>query len=393
MALNNPVPTGAVRSPRAIIMINNVQMVDYESFEVANNVGHFVSDTFHIRLPLYSPRNGFSFADWQSNIDLVATISVGFSSSAVNVQSPVQLIIGPIDRIDVDVMEGIVEITGRDYSGVFIETVIDQKDFLNATSSQAVQQIITLMNQTMNATLTGNITTTTNKIGIYTSDANASLRLANRGTAWDLITELAALEGFITYVTGTTLYFGPPPQQDSPAWILGVSMPSSLGPPILSNAKHIKLTRSLTIATDVKVTVRSGNSQTRKIVYGTAQAVNPNRGNRAGGPRRPAQQFNYNIAGLTQDQANVKALALAQQITKHERLMSFTLPGDTSIMKYPMIQLQGTGTQADQTYFIDRIDHRFSMREGYEMEIATKNHSPTTQYGTFAPPPAAATDT
>jgi hypothetical protein len=74
------------------------------------------------------------------------------------------------------------------------------------------------------------------------------------------------------------------------------------------------------------------------------------------------------------------ALKLAQQKAaeqaQHERVWEATMPGDLALDPRSMIQLVGTATDFDQTYFIDMIDRHLSMEHGFVQRIRAKNSSP-----------------
>jgi hypothetical protein len=76
------------------------------------------------------------------------------------------------------------------------------------------------------------------------------------------------------------------------------------------------------------------------------------------------------------------ALKLAQQkaaeLTQHERVWEATMPGDLTLDPRTMIQLVGTETDFDQTYFVDVIDRHLSMEHGFVQHLRAKNTSPRT---------------
>jgi hypothetical protein len=81
------------------------------------------------------------------------------------------------------------------------------------------------------------------------------------------------------------------------------------------------------------------------------------------------------------------ALKLAQrklaELTRHERTIRISMPGELALSPRNMITLEGTGTDFDQTYYIDVIERRMQHDRGLTERIIAKNTSPRTE--TIAP--------
>ena len=77
---------------------------------------------------------------------------------------------------------------------------------------------------------------------------------------------------------------------------------------------------------------------------------------------------------MTLAQAQAKANAILSDISRHERIVNFEVPGDLSLNPRSVVQVQGTQSGFDQTFFIDRISRSVSFNEGFRMEVACKNH-------------------
>lgn len=364
LALNEALPASSVRKPRGKVRVNGLILDNWTGFDVRVN-SHYVSDTYTVKLPLYAQPADYGLDFWMEATDLVAELLVESQDSS-NTKS---LIIGPVDNVGVDAMTGVVTFSGRDWSGALIETKILTTDFLNLTASQAARKIVG-----QHVGLTGAITETKTPIGVYYGDQNVQVRSAHQMTEWDFLTALADQEGFQVLVDNATLYFGPPPTLDKGnPFIVNMEMRQN-GPPQRGNATQLSITRSLTFARDVYVTVKSADPVTGKAVTAEFHSVASARGNRAG-QKLPAQRYFYNIPSLNQSQAQQKAQALAKQITLQERLLIGTMPGDPTLTKSTVIQLIGTNSLADQYYYPDSINHRLSFDGGYLMDVHAKNHS------------------
>ena len=64
-----------------------------------------------------------------------------------------------------------------------------------------------------------------------------------------------------------------------------------------------------------------------------------------------------------------------EQITRHERILTASMPGDASLSTRTMVRLVGTNTAYDQMYYPDTVTRRLSFQDGYRMDLRAKNHS------------------
>ena len=90
------------------------------------------------------------------------------------------------------------------------------------------------------------------------------------------------------------------------------------------------------------------------------------------------QQYVFVRPNLTEDQAQQLANQLYAEIITHERTINVTLPGDSILTPRVLVQLTGTGTGYDQTYYPNTV-RRTVGRGGYLMYLSAKNHSPQTE--------------
>jgi hypothetical protein len=88
-----------------------------------------------------------------------------------------------------------------------------------------------------------------------------------------------------------------------------------------------------------------------------------------------SQTYSFTVPNLTRDQAEQFALAQIAEITRHERILTASLPGDNDLTTRAMVQLIGTNTAWDQLYYPATVTRRISFDEGYRMELRAKNHS------------------
>lgn len=389
-SLNNPRdPSGIARSPRPYVVLNGVKLPEkaVKSIEVTN-ASHFTADTFHLELAVSGLPAAYGPAYWaDSQSD---RISIGVSMAG---ETPTPLIVGQVDDVDWNLFGTTITLTGRDLSARLIDSKTAEK-FQNQTSSEIAEALA------QRHELAASVQPTATLAGTYYEIDHAIT--THEETEWDLLTYLAQKEGFDVWVSGTTLYFQPslklPQAANSPAplpWQTGASAelpwranpqpsPTASAPPYVllasinadgsfaSNAEQINLRRSQTLARDVIVKVRSWNQKQQRAFTVTAKRSQTKKSQRVGGE---AQTYSFVRPNLTQDQAQKLAESLAEDITRHERVLTASLPGDNQLVTRCMVRLAGTNTAWDQLYYPDTVTRRLSMDEGYRMDLKAKNHS------------------
>ena len=132
----------------------------------------------------------------------------------------------------------------------------------------------------------------------------------------------------------------------------------------------LRLERSLTLARDIEVTVKSWNSRQQSAFTQTARAQG--RGTLGG----KAQRYIFVRPNLTSGQALQLAQQMLAELTRHERVVVATMPGDLRITPRSMIALAGTSTAFDQNYFVDEIERTMRFEGGFVQRIRAKNLSP-----------------
>jgi hypothetical protein len=182
---------------------------------------------------------------------------------------------------------------------------------------------------------------------------------------------LAEREGFDLWVSGQTLNFQPPVPLTADPYVLQWSDQGQGNR--VANFETIKLHRSQTLAKDVVVTIKSFNQAQGTNVTAIAKRSQASKSQRVGGA---AQQYTFYQPNLTQAAAQLLANARAEEITRFERVITGTLPGDNLLTNRSLIKLTGTQTEWDQVYFVDSVTRKMSPKDAYSMEFRAKNHSP-----------------
>jgi hypothetical protein len=358
------------RAPRLRLVANGLPITGAIEAEVQSN-NHYAADRLSASIALGADIWA-SAAFWSSQTTVL--IDVQFSLDAGNTFT--SLIQGLVDTVSIDVISGVLRIEGRDLTALLIESRT-QETFANRTSSE----IATLLSLRHN--LIPVVTSTTTPVGRYYQNEHDRVVLnqfSRSMTEWDLLVFLAGQEEFDVFISGTSLFFQPA----SIGTISSVAM-------VPSQLQDLRLERSLTLARDIVVTVKSWNSRQQNAFSQTVRASGQQgSGSRVGGSglgsggMGEAQHYIFVRPNLTMNDALKLAQQKATELTQHERVWEATMPGDLSLTPRHMVQLAGTGTDFDQIYFIDRIDRHLSMPQGFVQRIRAKNTSPRTSTTTPA---------
>jgi phage protein D len=343
------------RAPRLRIIANGALLTGAVEAEVISN-NHYAADRFAASVALGADVwAAASF--WSSEPDILMDVQFSLDGGA----SFTSLVQGTVDNVVIDPMTGSVHLDGRDLTAPLIETRT-QETFANRTASE----IAALLAHRHN--LTPSVSPTTTPVGRYYQDEHDRVTLnqfSRATTEWDLLVFLACQEGFDVFVEGTTLYFQPATQQSAPPVLL---RPSEL--------TDLRLERSLTLARDIEVTVKSWNSRQNSAFVQKARAAGRGGTGRSGGP---PQNYVFVRPNLTPDDALKLAQQKLAELTRHERVIEASMAGELTMTPRSMIMLDGTGSDFDQVYHVDLIERRLHISGGFTQHIRAKNTSPRTE--------------
>ncbi len=347
------------RAPRLRLLANGMRITGVIDAEViANN--HYGADRFSAAVALgtdpWAPA-GF----WASQTDIQVDVQFSLDGGA-SFQS---LLVGAVDSVAIDPILGHVQIHGRDLTAGLIEART-QETFANRTASE-IATILAGRHQ-----LVPVITQTTTPVGRYYQSEHDRITLgqfSRATTEWDLLVFLARQEGFDVFVQGQELHFQPPSSAPTLAQVIRPT-----------DATELRLERALTLARDIEVTVKSWNSRNQAAFTQTARAARQQGGaGQGGGKSGPPQRYVFVLPNLTPDAALKFAQTKLQELTQHERVIEVSMPGELSLSPRSTLILDGTGTEFDQTYFIDTIERRLHRDSGFTQRIRAKNASPRSQ--------------
>jgi hypothetical protein len=353
-----PSTGSAWRAPRLRVLANGAPIEGAVEADVRSN-NHYAADRFSVVVAL-----GLDLwanaAYWASQTDILLDIQFGLDGGATYTS----LIQGLIDSVSVDVLTGALRIEGRDLTASMIDNRT-QETFANRTSSE----IATIFADRHK--MTPIVTATTTPVGRYYQNEHDRISLnqfSRSMTEWDLLIFLAGQEGFDVFVSGTSLYFQP-----------AASLPATPYAVTPAQLQDLRLERSLTLARDIVVTVKSWNSRQQNAFTQTVRASG-RRGSGASGTSSsgPPQHYVFVRPNLTMNDALKLAQQKAAELTQHERVWEATMPGDLTLDPRSVIQLIGTATDFDQTYFVDTIERHLSVEQGFIQRVRAKNTSPRT---------------
>jgi len=347
------------RQPRSIIRVNDQEFPCVTDWDVENN-RFFDADTFRVEFAVSGFPQGRGPAWWLDTDDLFVEVLAGFPSDPNNFTAGelVSLIYGRVDDLDWNLGDPTMIVSGRDLTSQMIDTKTSEK-YPNKKASDIAGVIAAKYG------LTPKIAATSERVGTYYDQDH--VRLQSEQTEWDLLTWLAREEGFQVYVSGRNLYFGPVGEVAEPMKL--VYTPPTDFAPAQIDQEQVSFSQVKTLAKDISVTVKSWNPKKKRVFKDTA---------RGAGGHGQAQEYVRNIPGLDQQQVRDRAKQILAELTQHEMNLNFSGPATHNLVIGQKIELTGTGTRADQSYYPDTIRRIMSgsYGEGYDWTVAAKNHSP-----------------
>ncbi len=352
----------SARTPACVVTLNG-EFVTWETVTVKGQ-NYYMADTYTIELPL-SGNPQFSYAFWATVATAEIKIYMGFPNDITRFTANELTLIfqGGLDTINLSVGLNTVTLTGRDYAYLLIDKKITDS-YVMQTASQIATQLA------VQNGLTPVVTATTTPVGQYTY--NEFNLFPNAITEWDLLTYLAQLEVFNLYVIRKELHFEPFPDPKIAPFIVPIQLADLEYAFPRVNVTSMNFGRTLTLASDVDVTIQSFSMLTGGLITKTATSSHVGQG-----VKGQKQKFVYSRPNLTPAQAAIQAQQGAHDITQWEKKLDIELPADVTLTKNTPVKITGTGTEWDQIYYIDDITRSLSagVSEGFSMSLQMKNHS------------------
>ena len=353
-----------LRQPRGIVRVNGAALPGWIEWEVTNNT-HRQSDTFRVcyacgKLP---PNQNAAWLTAQAKIQIEIFAGFPQNPAGFDTSELTRWMIGNCDGQSFDQERNTIELCGRDLTSEMIDTKTSEK-FLNQKASDIAKTIASRHGFTADVDDTGSPDGT-----FYEID---HARINNAATEWDLLTELADNEGYNVWMDGTTLHFKSQDASSTGTYMIRWTPPDAQRAFPRANAMNLKFSRNNMLSQkNTAVTVNSWNAKQKAKFSGQATASRLE----ASG----TLAYIYNEPGLTQDQASRRAKEKLKGIIRNEMTLNASLPADNILTVRALVQVEGTGTAYDQTYWPVSVRRRMSFEEGYRMELDAKNHAPETE--------------
>lgn len=345
------------RVPRCLVYLNG-EPLQVESLHVDTNT-RLAADTFRLRTVIAADRKQLTsrLNYWGSVSDALVEIYAGFPANpnAYGRNDLSRLVVGRVDDLYLNPAGNSVELYGRDLSAQMMDTLTVEK-FPNKTSSD-IAAIIAARHGFETA-----IQPTTGNAGrLFNNDWT----LLQGGSEFDLLAYLADREGYRVYMEGTTLHFEP--ATEAAATPYTVNLWYDADGMLHSDAKTLQVTRNLTLAGTVNAVVRSMQTGQSRPFEAKASRPMP----QLSDDDKP-QTYTMSVPGLTRDAAQQRANKLLADTLSKERVLRVELPADSTLGRYSMVRLQGSGTSLDADYMPVSVERRFSLKGGYSMTAHCK---------------------
>ena len=315
----------------------------------------------------FVPDDAFPASWWAATANKTMLISIEMAVDGVTFHP---MITGNVDSHKYDAIGNTITAVGRDLAAGMLDTRI-VTTYRNKTSSEIAAMFAA------EHSLKTNITPTPNFVGRYYDTDHDETNSGNFSPAtneWDLLCRLGDREGIIPYVFGTTLYFNPP--ADNPP-MFPVSLTRDSYGLLVANVIGLDLTRNMTAARDVVVTVRSWHSRQKTTFSATVRTKTKDASTDA---TLPPSKYLRTIPNLTQAQCLAMAKKYALDISQHERNASISIPSLALMDPQTVIPLSGTGTDYDMTFYPLTISYDIDFKSGASTTVQAKFSSPLFLY-------------
>jgi hypothetical protein len=360
------------------VKINGNNVPGWIDFSVTNNT-YFEADTFRVTysataLTQMVAPDALYDATWFSEIATDTFVEI---LAAVRVSNPDKpdpsemssLIYGRVDDIEYNPKLRTITLTGRDLTGALIDAKLP-RDYTNQSASYIATDLASQHN------LIPVVTATTGRVGTTQPNGDVEL-IQTQGSDWDLLAMLARQAGFICYVEQQGLYFQPESGDPDTYQITWTPPTKDVDYPTAS-VVDLTFSRSLTIVKGVTVKAMSPGHANKASVtryYPTApKAITPGKATAYG----PTTLYTY---WLPADMSTVAvenfAINQYKLITSHAMKLTARLPADGVLApRGVIINVNGTGTAYDQTYYPRSVTRTLSVEEGYAMTVEAQNFTP-----------------
>lgn len=323
----------SLRSPLALVVINGAPIAP-ESVSVTQSRDKN-SDTFHADVPMAMVGN--LGAD-----NITAQVYMGNDGDASTLMFD-----GYVDASTYAFERGVVSLSGRDK----VKKMIDKKtrkDWKNKQPHEVVQELGGAAGLSVQASSVGE------KLGkIYQIDFKSFMHDVSD---WSMVQKIADHFGMECFASVGKLFFQEMGQSQG-AFTVQYVPPT---PYSYADGTFITLSGSNNHVVKGGATVKVSSWNHKQKQANSASAGSG------------TTLYNYSVPGISQSQAQRIANKKHKEHTSHGKTISTSMPGDTSVNATIDLVVSGTGTDFDDTYQIQTVEHSMSAGEGYRMNISAK---------------------
>lgn len=365
-----------ISAPRSIVRLDG-NSVNFINWQVNLNSTH-EADDFTITLPFKMTTNlskGYLTATPDNasylftNSNVLVEVFAGFpkNPNQFTTSDLTRIMYGYIDTAELDFSDQgeTVVLTGRNMMAPFIDNKSTIK-YQNMTSSAIAGMLA------KSHGLSANVTPTYTLAGKYFQGDSTAINKDT--TEWDLLSFLAEQEGFDIRVFDNTLYFGPFES------IVGNVTTDGLNYAWGQNIRELTLSRSPHAAKDLVVEVHSFDTIKTKHVKGSAKkkavTYTTSTKNVTATAKSSTDTYTqrYFFPGLTLDQAQKKATAILNQLSKLEVTGTMTVAGNEKLTIDRLLVISGLGTGLSTNYYVRKAAHNFDITsDGYRVDLDFSN--------------------
>lgn len=292
-------------------------------------------------VPMAWPGASAAFAAMQAGMGASILVMARGAMSTV--------ITGQMDQVDFDYIPGrVLRFTGRDNSAALHENVTSEQ-WLNKKPSDIVQDLAGRVG------LSGNIASSAIMAGKQLQQDY--VKLSENSTFAQVIQEMARLDGAKWWVDAQGNFNYAPLGSTQGTYSITINQS---GEPISADCLELKIKHNLQAGRPVAVTASGWHAKKRQIFTYTSNVE----GN------GPTRKYNYQVPTATQDRVTKAAKSEATEKSRHEFEAMATVVGDTSVSAG--MGLSVSGTDFDQTFEIDNVQHEFGM-SGFRTHITARS--------------------
>ena len=324
---------GVLRAPRAVLSVGGLNIAPIDvSVEMTT---YRKSDTFIAKVACNAVPGADEFF-WSSLTNTSITV---LATTDLNTVGLAPLFLGNVDVVDIDFVNRVAHISGRDLAAALLETKTTEQ-FQNQTTSQIVKTIAGRVGLTANVSVPSG-----DKVGlVYETD---NVRITDQDVLFNVLTRLAQRSGCVFFVVGKTLNFMPPESATGGVFPIFYVPPTSASI-AQGNFINLKARRNYVLSRNITVRTRSWQLKQKQSVMSESDM---------GGSVNGALTYEYRAPNMTKQQADASTQGRLNDIVSREKTLDIDMPGDTTLTPEMQVSLLGTGTTFDQTYAVSRVSY------------------------------------